>query len=88
MAALIMAPRFSLTNPPARTATTIDLSKSYMVGDSVKDMVAAKQAHPDMQTVLVKTGKAGQDERLPHPPEAWQENIHTAVDWIIAKEDP
>lgn len=64
----------------------LDLSKSYMVGDSVKDMVAAKKAHPDIQTVLVKTGKAGQDDHLPHPPEAWEDNINTAVDWIIAQE--
>ena len=64
----------------------VDLSKSYMVGDSVKDMVAAKKAHPEMQTVLVKTGKAGSDEKLPHQPEAWHDNINTAVDWIISKE--
>lgn len=64
----------------------IDLSKSYMVGDSVKDMVSAKKAHPEMQTVLVRTGKGGKDEPLPHEPEAWAENINTAADWIIAKE--
>lgn len=64
----------------------VDLSKSYMVGDSVKDMVAAKQANPQMQTVLVKTGKAGSDEELPYQPEAWQDNIHGAVDWIISRE--
>lgn len=51
--------------------------------DSVKDMVAA---NPEMRTVLVKTGKAGGDEKLSHQPEAWQDNINGAVDWIISKE--
>lgn len=63
----------------------LDLANSIMVGDSVKDMLAAKSAHPEMKTVLVKTGHGGRDKPLPHPPEAWAEALPQAVDWILAQ---
>ncbi|MBN9418807.1 MAG: HAD-IIIA family hydrolase [Candidatus Eremiobacteraeota bacterium] len=65
---------------------SLDLSQSYMVGDSVKDMLAAKQAHPEMTTLLVATGHGGRDESQPHPPEASVACIGEAADWIIGRE--
>lgn len=64
----------------------IDLSQSYMIGDSVKDMISARAAHPGMTTVLVKTGNKGQDEPRPYEPTGFVANIVEASRWVIARE--
>lgn len=69
----------------AASRDRLDLARSIMVGDSVKDLLAAKAAHQGMTTVLVKTGHGGKDAPLPQQPEAWAEALPQAVDWIIAQ---
>ena len=64
----------------------IDLSQSYMIGDSVKDMVSARSAHPGMTTVLVKTGNKGADEPRPYEPDGFVANIVEASSWIVSRE--
>ena len=63
-----------------------DLADSYMIGDSVTDTIAAKKAHRDMTTIMVKTGRAGVDPKRHRDPDHWASDIEQAVDWIIARE--
>jgi D-glycero-D-manno-heptose 1,7-bisphosphate phosphatase len=67
----------------------IDLSASYMVGDSVKDLEAGRRA--GTTTVLVLTGY-GKGE-LEHQSDGWEvrpdhvaADLRAAVSWILERE--
>ena len=73
----------------ARDEMGIDLSASYMVGDSVKDLEAGRRA--GTTTVLVLTGY-GKGE-LEHQSDGWSvrpdhvaEDLRAAVRWILERE--
>jgi D-glycero-D-manno-heptose 1,7-bisphosphate phosphatase len=73
----------------ARDEMGIDLSASYMVGDSVKDLEAGRRA--GTTTVLVLTGY-GKGE-LEHQSDGWSvkpdhvaPDLRAAVDWILERE--
>lgn len=45
----------------------IDLDNSLLFGDAISDLLAA-QAAGIRQTVLLRTGRGAEEEKLPHPP--------------------
>lgn len=59
----------------------INLSKSYIVGDSTVDIQTG--IHARMRTVLVKTGQMGQDCKYQGKPDYLAENLVDAVEWIL-----
>ncbi len=65
----------------ARDDFNIDLSKSFMIGDSTRDIMAGCNA--GLKTILVKTGYAGKDRRYDCLPDFVFENLREAVNFII-----
>ena len=59
----------------------IDLSKSYIIGDSTVDIMTGKNA--GLKTVLVKTGLAGLDNEYNPIPDIIVENLLEAVYKIL-----
>lgn len=59
----------------------IDLSRSYMVGDSTVDVQTGMRA--GMRTVLVNTGQKGRDGKYQGKPDYLAENLADAVEWIL-----
>lgn len=71
----------------ARKRHAIDLARACMVGDSAKDIAAARAAGVRL-AVLVRTGNGAEAEkalsgRLDRPDHV-AADLHAAVDWIIA----
>ncbi|MEW6284549.1 MAG: HAD-IIIA family hydrolase [Candidatus Eremiobacterota bacterium] len=64
----------------------IDLTDSYMIGDMTTDIAAGENAHPGVTTILVLTGKAGQDGKVEITPDHVSRDLADAVDWIITRE--
>lgn len=64
----------------------IDLADSYFVGDRATDMFAGKAAHPDLTTILVRTGWGGRDLGSPPSPDREAADLSEAVEWILARE--
>lgn len=62
----------------------IDLSESYMIGDSTVDIQTGKNA--GLKTVLVKTGQAGQDGKYDVNADFEAENLLEAVNSILENE--
>lgn len=59
----------------------VDLSKSWMIGDTSADAGAAAEA--GATSILVQTGSAGYDEKYPHHPDFACASFAHAVDFII-----
>lgn len=59
----------------------IDLTESYVVGDSTVDIQTGINA--GLKTVLVKTGQAGEDKKYEAEPDYTADNIERAVDYIL-----
>ncbi len=57
----------------------IDLSGSFIVGDSWRDMLCGKNA--GLTTVAVRTGNGAKD--IPEPPDYFFDDIKEAVDFIV-----
>ena len=65
---------------------TIDLSRSWMIGDKRSDIAAGKNA--GVKTILVKTGYAGNEpDREEIEPDYWADNLTDAVRIIRADEN-
>ncbi len=62
----------------------IDRSKSVVIGDMTTDVLFGRNAH--CQTVLVKTGKGGSDNKYDLTPDFTAEDLNDAADWIVARE--
>lgn len=60
----------------------IDLSQSWMIGDSTADIVMAKAA--GMRSILVETGEGGRDGKYAAVPDFRAPSIVEAVDLLIA----
>ncbi len=58
----------------------IDLKKSFVIGDSTRDILAGKRAK--MKTILVETGYAGNDGSFAVKPDFAAKNLQEAVDII------
>jgi len=64
----------------------VDLADSYMIGDMSTDIAAGEAAHRDVTTILVETGFAGKDGKVPYQADHVEKNFASAVDWILARE--
>lgn len=62
----------------------IDLSKSYIIGDSTVDIQTGVNA--GIEAILVETGEAGKDRRYPVCPDEKANNLLQAVELILQKE--
>ncbi|MDC0236197.1 HAD-IIIA family hydrolase [Candidatus Pelagibacter sp.] len=67
----------------AKKELNIDFKKSWVVGDSTRDILAAKRT--GMKSVLVKTGYAGKDKSYKINPDYIAKNLNEAVDLILNK---
>lgn len=63
----------------------IDLSKSYMIGDSTTDLQLAKNA--GLKSVLVKTGYSGLDGKYTAEPTWVADDVHDAVKLIVQNDN-
>jgi histidinol-phosphate phosphatase family protein len=59
----------------------IDITKSWIVGDTTTDIQTGKNA--GLKTILVKTGMAGNDKKYPVLPDMVCESLLDAVDYIL-----
>ncbi len=64
----------------AKQLMNIDLSKSWMIGDTARDILTADNV--DMQSILVQTGHAGKDAIYQVDPKIIKQNILKAVEYI------
>ena len=65
----------------AKIDLNIKLEKSWVVGDSTRDILAAKNA--GMKSVLVRTGKGGKDEIYTTRPNFLADDLKEAVNLIL-----
>lgn len=65
----------------AKEKFNIDLSSSYMIGDSTMDIELAKRA--GLKSVLVMTGLGGSDNKYDAVPDFTAENLYEAVQKIL-----
>lgn len=61
-----------------------DLFRSYMIGDSTRDLLAGRAA--GATPLLVLTGK-GERARAEHPPHLTFPSLVEAVDWILSRQE-
>ncbi len=59
----------------------IDLSESYMVGDSTVDIQTGINA--GLKTILVRTGQSGKDEKYKTRPDIIADDLEKAVEYIL-----
>ncbi len=62
----------------------IDLSESYMVGDSTVDIQTGINA--GLETILVRTGQAGKDGKYKAEPDCVADDLEEAADYIFSAE--
>ncbi len=63
----------------------IDLSESYMIGDSTLDVQLAKNA--GLKSILVRTGQAGKDGKYDVEPDEVYDSLNEAVSNIFSKKE-
>lgn len=61
----------------------IDIEASWLIGDMTVDVQTGINAN--MKTILVRTGKGGQDKKFEASPDLVFDNIADAVDFILSK---
>jgi phosphoglycolate phosphatase-like HAD superfamily hydrolase len=61
----------------------LDLSASWLIGDSTTDLETARNA--GVKSVLVRTGHAGRDGKFAGRPDQTAENVLDAVNQILAR---
>jgi histidinol-phosphate phosphatase family protein len=67
----------------ARRRWRLDLSRSYLVGDTTTDILTAQRA--GCAAVLVRTGKAGRDKVYAARPDKTFKDVAAAAEWIIRR---
>ena len=65
----------------AEAELNIDQSKSWLIGDSTADILAAKSA--GLKSILLQTGHAGLDESHAVLPDFTSPNLYTATNFIL-----
>lgn len=63
----------------------VDVESSWVIGDMTTDIQTGKNA--GMKTILVRTGKAGEDGKFEVSPDYIFDNIGDAVDFILSKKE-
>ena len=64
----------------------IDLSQSWLIGDTTTDMQTAKNA--GLKSILVRTGSAGRDGKFAAAPDFTADNLLDAVRLLLAQTTP
>ena len=67
----------------ARDFFNIDFSRSFIVGDTTRDILTGINA--GVSTILVKTGYAGKDYSYDVTPDYVEDNLYNAVSNVIMK---
>ena len=62
---------------------SIDLSRSYMIGDTTRDMQTARNA--GCKAVLVRTGYGGKDGAHEVRPDAECDDLAAAAEWVLSQ---
>lgn len=70
----------------AAAELNIDLSQSWMIGDTTTDLQTAKNA--GIRSILVRTGHAGKDGKYSATPDSVAENLLDAVNLILKERNP
>jgi len=65
----------------AQHELNLDLTRSWMIGDSTADLLAARRA--GVRSILVRTGEAGRDGKFPALPDLECPSFADAVDLIL-----
>ena len=63
----------------------VDIESSWFIGDMTADIQTGKNA--GMKTILVRTGRAGEDGKFEISPDYIFDNIEEAVDFILSKKE-
>jgi len=66
----------------AAAELNIDLARSWMIGDSTSDVLAAQRA--GVRSILVETGEGGRDGRYPAEPDFSARDVAEAVEFITS----
>ena len=66
-----------------RACRELNISRkdSWIVGDNAADIEAGRRT--GVRTILVRTGHAGEEDRLPLRPDYVMPDLETAIDWIL-----
>jgi phosphoglycolate phosphatase-like HAD superfamily hydrolase len=64
------------------TELNLDLTASWLIGDSTTDLETARRA--GVRSLLVRTGHAGRDGKYAVQPDFVFDNLETAVEFIVA----
>lgn len=64
----------------------LDLSQSWLIGDTTTDLQTAKNA--GLKSILVRTGSAGRDGKFHAPPDFTADNLLDAVRLLLAQTKP
>jgi histidinol-phosphate phosphatase family protein len=70
----------------AVTELNIDLTQSWLIGDTTTDLQTAKNA--GLKSVLVRTGSAGRDGKFSAPPDFTADNLLDAVRLLLSQTRP
>ena len=70
----------------AVTKLNIDLTQSWLIGDTTTDLQTAKNA--GLKSVLVRTGSAGRDGKFSAPPDFTADNLLDAVRLLLSQTRP
>ena len=65
---------------------SVDFADSYMIGDMSTDIAAGEKADGRITTILVETGFAGKDGKVPFKADEVKADFSSAVDFILARE--
>ena len=68
----------------AEKAMNIDLSRSWLIGDTTRDIQTAKNA--GIRSILVKTGEAGMDKAFVAEPDMVCDDVLSAVEFVLNQE--
>ena len=76
-------PRIGLIRSAIRDLNA-DLERSWMIGDTTSDMLAARTA--GVRSILVRTGEAGRDGKYQVTPDHVVDDLASAADLILAED--
>ena len=64
----------------------LNLSQSWLIGDTTRDMETARRA--GLRSILVRTGLAGEDGKYDAAPQFVASDLYEAVNLIVAEREP
>ena len=67
----------------AKKEMNIDMTRSYLIGDSTRDILCGKNA--GVKTIGVRTGNACKDRKYPAEPDFMFDSLYDAVQAIVKR---